>query len=91
QPLCGQNVICLATFINKNETPTTGGGNGTTGGNSTTGGTPKMYTVTSMDMTKQLMDLYDSSKCSAAVMKIATSLGALITIGSIVTFFNYIL
>lgn len=89
QPLCGQNVLCMATFlVSGGSTPTPGNStNGTTTSNTTT----SMYSVGSVDLTKQLLEQYDISKCSAAVIQAAASVGALLLVASMTTLFSSML
>ncbi|KAG0365407.1 hypothetical protein BC939DRAFT_446568 [Gamsiella multidivaricata] len=103
QPLCGENVICLATFLIKAGTVTTTtttaatpaptGTNSTSGGNTTvtTPGPSSMYTVGSVDMTSQLLSMYDTLKCSAAFVQAATSVTALLIVASIVSLMSNML
>ncbi|KAI8363604.1 hypothetical protein B0O80DRAFT_421318 [Mortierella sp. GBAus27b] len=84
QPLCGTNVLCMATFLIS--LPSTG--NTTTGGNSTTNSTGSMYTVGSVDMTSQLLAQYDANRCSGAMMQAAVSFGAMMLVASMTTLFS---
>jgi hypothetical protein len=91
KPLCGVNVACVATFV-INAPPASG--NGTTGGNSTTGGNGTISTggprVASVDMTNELLAMYDVKKCSNAVRAVV-SFGALVIVASITTLFSSML
>ncbi|KAF9363274.1 hypothetical protein BGX34_004525 [Mortierella sp. NVP85] len=96
QPLCGVNVACVATFLIRTDGSTAppAAGNGTTGGNSTTGGNGTIstggYKVASVDMTSELLAMYDAKKCSNAVRAVV-SFGALVIVASITTLFSSML
>ncbi|KAG0003241.1 hypothetical protein BGZ79_001337 [Entomortierella chlamydospora] len=98
QTLCAEKVLCLATFlvetdVNSTVTPTTttSAAAATPTGNSTTNSTTSaislalQYSFTSVDVTSQLLAMYDTSKCSAAVVQVATSFGALAVIATVVS------
>ncbi|KAF8941082.1 hypothetical protein EDD21DRAFT_349532 [Dissophora ornata] len=123
QPLCGENVICLATFLVQTDNSTvsatttaatiagttttvsattsasassaTSATSATAAATTTTSSSSlsSVYTVVSVDLTSQLLALYDTSKCgtSAAVAQAATSLGALVAVASIVSFMSNML
>ncbi|KAF9968616.1 hypothetical protein BGZ70_001352 [Mortierella alpina] len=107
KPLCGKNVICLAIFESKGNstvpapvTPTSAAA-ATPSGNATaapTGAAPAPVAIpgalgfVTIDMTEQILALYDTSKCgNAAVAKAATSIGALLIIASVVSFMSNML
>ncbi|KAF9347912.1 hypothetical protein BGX26_000650 [Mortierella sp. AD094] len=97
QSLCNEKVLCLATFLVQSNASTTTTTTTTAAavptGNGTTNGTvaptrpiaSDLYTFTSVDVTSQLLDLYDTSKCSAAIAQVATSFGALAVIATVVS------
>ncbi|KAF9561204.1 hypothetical protein EC968_005831 [Mortierella alpina] len=107
KPLCGKNVICLAVFEYKGNatvpapvTPTSAAV-ATPSGNATaapTGAAPAPVAIpgalgfVTVDMTEQILAMYDTSKCgNAAVAKAATSIGALLIIASVVSFMSNML
>lgn len=87
KPLCGTNVICMATFLTQGPSvpvpaPT---GNST---NTTTPNIPNgMYVPTTVDMTDAFINLYDLTKCgkNAAIAQTATSVGAMLIVATIVS------
>ncbi|CAO3575105.1 unnamed protein product [Mortierella alpina] len=105
KPLCGKNVICLAIFETKGTVPApvtpTSAAAATPSGNATaapTGVAPAPVAIpgalgfVTIDMTDQILAMYDTSKCgNAAVAKAATSIGALLIIASVVSFMSNML
>ncbi|KAG0301624.1 hypothetical protein BGZ98_008186 [Dissophora globulifera] len=110
QPLCGEKVICLATFLIKagnssvpvvplpTSTVAAPGANGTAtttnapASTPTSSGPSSPYTVGSVDLTAQLLAMYDTSKCaSGALANVATSASAMVVIVSIVSVMSYLL
>ncbi|KAG0028123.1 hypothetical protein BGZ82_008605 [Podila clonocystis] len=89
KPFCETKIICLATFLNAGNVtiPTPVPTQGTNGTNSTIPKAPSMSYFTSVDMTDALIALYDVSKCgkNAAVAQAATSVGAMLLVGTIVS------
>ncbi|KAF9578979.1 hypothetical protein BGW38_004964 [Lunasporangiospora selenospora] len=96
KPLCGLNVLCMATFTGRNPNvstplPTPSGnstnGNSTNGTNTPTIGNPNMYSFSTEDLTEQLIGMYDTGKCpkNAAIAQAATSLTALVVMASLVS------
>ncbi|KAF8986936.1 hypothetical protein CPC16_005564 [Podila verticillata] len=90
KPLCGTNILCLATFLVQGPSvpapAPTGNSTNTTTSNMPTG----MYVPTVVDVTAAFIDLYDSSKCgtNAAVAQAATSVGAMLIVATIVSVFS---
>ncbi|KAG0030008.1 hypothetical protein BGZ81_003162 [Podila clonocystis] len=90
KPFCENKIICSATFlVPSNVTiPTPVPTQGTNGTNSTIPKAPtNMPYFTTVDMTDALIALYDVSKCgkNAAVAQAATSVGAMLLVGTIVS------
>ncbi|KAI1314667.1 hypothetical protein EDD11_001879 [Mortierella claussenii] len=88
-----------ATTATTTTTVVGGNGNGTTATTTagavvpTTNPISTQYTVGNVDMTAQLMAMYDTSKCpkSAAMAKAATSVVVMVAIGTIVSFMSHLL
>ncbi|KAF9377040.1 hypothetical protein CPB97_010453 [Podila verticillata] len=89
KPLCGTNVLCLATFLTQGPSlPAPAPTGNSTNTNTTTSNMPTgMYVPTVVDMTDAFIALYDSSKCgkNAAVAQAATSVGAMLVVATIVS------
>ncbi|KAF9328606.1 hypothetical protein BG006_008230 [Podila minutissima] len=90
KPLCETKIVCLATFLTSGNVtiPAPVPTQGTNGTNSTVPKAPiTPYIPTTMDMTDALIALYDTSKCgkNAAVAQAATSVGAMLLVGTIVS------
>ncbi|KAG0331345.1 hypothetical protein BG000_010986 [Podila horticola] len=90
KPLCETKIICLATFLATGNVtiPAPVPTQGTNGTNSTVPKAPiTPYLFTTVDMTDALIALYDTSKCgkNAAVAQAATSVGAMLLVGTIVS------
>ncbi|KAG0215653.1 hypothetical protein BGX28_008899 [Mortierella sp. GBA30] len=106
QPLCGEKVLCLATFLVKSDgtppptVPLPIGNSNTTAVATPTSAAAAaaptsgagVYSIATVDMTSQILGMYDTSKCAnAAVAKAATSIGALVIIASVVSFMSSML
>ncbi|KAF9133287.1 hypothetical protein BGW39_010104 [Mortierella sp. 14UC] len=109
KPLCGMNVICTATFLievpgsNPPVVPTptiaTPAATATTNGTAPVVPTKPatangMITVGTVDMTPQLLEQYDTSKCpssAATSVKAASSVVAMVVVASVAVFMSAML
>ncbi|KAF9904990.1 hypothetical protein EC991_002172 [Linnemannia zychae] len=107
KPLCGVNVICTATFLievsgtNPPAVPTTTSAAPATPTNGTTPAVPPkpaapngMYTLGTVDLTPQVLEQYDTSKCptsAASHVKAASSVAAMVVVASVVAFMSSML
>ncbi|KAG0056449.1 hypothetical protein BGZ83_004956 [Gryganskiella cystojenkinii] len=103
QPLCQNKVTCYATFMNFGAFNAVINAAGNTTTSSTTAGTvptatsssgPKpsgVYSVGSIDMTAQLLKMYDTSKCSAAAAQAVTSAVAVAIVATVLSVMSFAL